>query len=200
MCTRLIFYVWSSSLRTVHWVVTVCDTPSSWSASSSTIRLQLSIGLFTLHMCINLILCVWPSSLRTVQWMAPSSWWRLLLPFTLSCLSVGWDRTCVCVLSCAYALFRFARFKLMGSSSSTLCLELSIGWMRSHMCMRLILCVWSSLLHTVQWVVTVCDMPSSLGRVLLLFASTFLSVGWDRTCVCVLFCAYTLLRFARFSG
>jgi hypothetical protein len=58
----------------------------------------------------------------------------------------------------------------------------------------------SSSLRTVKWVVTVRDTPSSWRRVLLLPTSSCLSVGCDRTCVCVLSCAYGLLRSARFSG
>jgi hypothetical protein len=115
MCVRLILCVCSSSLRTVQWVVTVCDTPMLIGVSSSTLRLELSLGWMGSRMCVRLILCVWSSSLRTVQWVVtvcdtPSSWRRILLLFALSCLSVGWDRACVCVLSCAYGLLLFARF------------------------------------------------------------------------------------------
>jgi hypothetical protein len=88
----------------------------------------------------------------------------------------------------------------MVATSSTLRLELSIGLMRSHRCVRLIMCVCSWSLRMVQWVVTVCGTPSSWWRFLQLFASSFLSSRRDRTGVCVFLCACALGRSARFSG
>jgi hypothetical protein len=52
-------------------------------------------------------------------------------------------------------------------------IRFEFGLIRSHMSVLLILCVCVLVLRTVQWVVTVCDTPSSWWRVLQLFASSF---------------------------
>jgi hypothetical protein len=64
-------------------------------ATSSTIRLELSIGLMRLYRRVCLIMCVCSWSLRTVQWVVtvcdtPSSWWRFssTLRLELSIFSV----------------------------------------------------------------------------------------------------------------